>query len=94
MTEQEAVDLTLEKFNYYLEHPSAFCVADLPTDLFNRVKDLKNFCSMCELFYCKGCPDCPLRSKSGWPCTKTDRKSLLNNIAKIQAWVIDRRTYE
>jgi hypothetical protein len=89
MTKQEAKELAIEKSCYYLEHPEAKGAEDLPRELFNRVKDLKNYCPMCELFFIKGCPWCPLKAEHEWPCNDFSQKTLQRNIAILQAWEVD-----
>jgi hypothetical protein len=85
MTKQEAKTLALEILTYYLEHPEAKSKEDLPKALFGRIKDMKNSCPMCELFYISGCPKCPLRAVTGYTCNDFSTKSLQKNIAILSS---------
>jgi hypothetical protein len=86
MTRKEAKELAIEKLCYYLEHPEAKGIKDLPQALFDRIKILMNYCPMCELFYIKGCPECPLRTKRMWRCNDHRKISIQENMAILQAW--------
>jgi hypothetical protein len=86
MTKLEAKKLALEKLCYYLEHPEVKRKEDLPQELFDRIKNLMNYCPMCELFYIKGCPECPLRTKRMRRCNDHRKTSMQKNIAILQEW--------
>jgi hypothetical protein len=86
MTRQKAKELAIDKLCYYLEHPESKGIEDLPQVLFDQVKNLMNYCPMCELFYIKGCPECPLRTKRMRRCNDHSKKAMQENIAILQAW--------
>jgi hypothetical protein len=87
MTQKEAKKLAIDKLSYYMEHPeTAGMIERLPWVLFDRVKGLMNYCPMCELFYVKGCPHCPLRTRKLLRCNDFSTRAMQQNMALLQAW--------
>jgi hypothetical protein len=67
MTQKEAKELTLEVWRYLMRHPSLPEKRDLPYRIFEKIRDLRNTCPLCVLFYSpfisiSGCSQCPLKS--------------------------------
>jgi hypothetical protein len=64
MTLKEAIELSLEVWGYLVEHPEIECKADLPEELYCKIKRMINRCPLCEyssIVSGKGiCKDCPL----------------------------------
>jgi hypothetical protein len=69
MTQKEAKELSLELWTYLAEHPEFFSKAQVPPDLFSRIKNLKSGCPLCALFYDSNCEGCPLYTE-GEACVK------------------------
>jgi hypothetical protein len=68
MTKAEAKALSLEVWGYLAEHPECERKKDMPDAIYNKVKDFKNSCPLCELFYYRGCKGCVLY-ESGEKCS-------------------------
>jgi len=65
MTKQEAKELSLEVWQYLAEHPKIDDKSHLPDELFEKIKNLLNWCPLCALFKNKTgiwCQKCPLES--------------------------------
>lgn len=72
MTEQEALRLSLEVWNYLHSNPQLKSKEELPLNLYSKIEPFTNKCSLCE--YYKGCKifsstdtSCPL-----FPCTQSN----------------------
>ena len=72
MTNPEAKELTIEVWTYLAEHSEVASKTKLPDELFSKIKDLKGYCPLCELFYrnelitdniSDKCTGCPLNTK-------------------------------
>jgi hypothetical protein len=70
MTVKEACDITLEVWNYFVEHPECYSKDDLPPELYAKIEHLCNECSLCDFYYDYNnrCPRCPL-GVAGEGCT-------------------------
>jgi hypothetical protein len=60
MTKQEAKDLSLEVWGHLEAHPNIKDKSELPQELFAKIKELDNYCSLCAA--CRYCRCCPLGS--------------------------------
>ena len=66
MTQIEAKELSLEKWRYLRDHPRILQKEELPKKIRDKIKSLKNWCPLCDLFYIPDpyvkCKDCPLET--------------------------------
>lgn len=90
---KKAKKISLEKWLYLETHPNITTVFDLPKRLFNKIKKMKNFCPLCEIFSCDICilPKCSFESSLYWNWTfaknENEHKVAAQNILKtIEAW--------
>ena len=70
MTQAEAKRITLEIHRYLVEHPELTNKEYLPSELWNKIKDLPNCCPLCEIFCDQDltCPGCPLADDTRFRC--------------------------
>ena len=99
MTQQKAKELTLEVWEYLRDHPEIYAKKLLPVELFAKIKLLKSWCPLCELFRVDGackrrCPlDC-LVYGSDWNLwdisslsdNATRQQAAANIVEKVKAW--------
>ena len=71
MTEDHAIDLSIEVWGYLSEHPELQEKSDIPPDLYKQIKKMEYECPMCEVH-----PKCPVITEYGldidcplFPCT-------------------------
>jgi hypothetical protein len=62
MTKQKAKVLSLEVWEYLVNHPAIDSKRDLPEELFKKIDNLISHCPLCEAFinYYSCSEDCPL----------------------------------
>lgn len=88
MTKGEAKSLALKILHYRLEHPEIDSKEKL-IFVFDIIKEFKNACPMCELFFVKDgkiyCPDCPLKQPK-WKCNDYSKEAIANNIKILESW--------
>jgi len=98
MTDKEAKELTLEMWRYLRDHPKIKSKKDLPTELWEKVRDLSFFCPLCELYNkecdytvrCSGCPldyvwnNCNQRGSAyeAWICAEFNEDSRRHEAAR------------
>ena len=58
MTKRQAKDLSLEVWQYLMEHPEIDNKGQLPSKLYKKISRLRAHCPLCEVFKqdCSGCP--------------------------------------
>jgi hypothetical protein len=76
MTQKEAKELCLELWRYLAEHPECYYKRQVPRGIYDKVRNLKSKCPLCEVFsipptYCVACPlynanECCLDDGSLW----------------------------
>ena len=59
-TKQWAKTLSLEVWRYLRDHPSIEVKEQLPTCLWERIKELRCRCPLCEVLGTQTCSGCPL----------------------------------
>jgi hypothetical protein len=100
MTPHEAKALTLEVWTYLRDNPKIDSKSNLPECLLDKIKRLKKYCPLCELYYDNDgvdCTECPLKSCGegsywnkwawAWKSTRKTRKEAATKIVKlVSAW--------
>jgi hypothetical protein len=100
MTKQEAKVLSLEVWEYLVNHPAIGCECDLPEELFMKINNLPGYCPLCKVFNVdmtcsEDCPlyDCINPASNNlynlWRQANTSeerRKSAVGILLLIQAW--------
>ena len=100
MTTRQAKKVSLEIWRYLAKHPEIDTKDNLPDILYNKVKELRSLCPLCELFQRAGaiCPRCPLkRCDEGsdyelWYHARSPEERALyapKIVKAIKSWVIE-----
>jgi hypothetical protein len=82
MTPEEAKAITLEVWEYLVEHPEVEFKLDLPKRLLKKIAGLELLCPLCELFVREDCicPCCPLGN-----CSRTSPYQMWANAPSKKA---------
>ena len=95
MTGKEAKDLSLEVWQYLMEHPEIENKDQLPPKLFAKIESLESHCPLCEVF--NTCAVCPLQNCSRdsdyylWcfaPAQECRAQAAANIVKKIEDWEV------
>jgi len=100
LTQKEAKVLALEVHQYLVEHPEITDKKYLPSNLWDKIKNLHNICPLCEACFAERneemeCPECPLKGYGengycrSWSRIKTikERKKYAQLVVgKVSVW--------
>jgi len=80
MNKKEAKEITLEVWRHLRDHPEIDRKEELPDEIWDKIKNLRNDCPLCELFLededliNPGCSGCPL-AEAGHKCQHDDENA-------------------
>jgi len=101
ITQKEAKEITLEVWRYLRDHPSIQRKQDIKKSLYEKIRDMKGECPLCEYFDGVCSSLCPLEMavytfKCGYYCDFTGaledtrrQKAAAKIVELVEAWEIE-----